>query len=758
MGPSGLAQLLRQDLYELGAISRSVAEQNLRDRAIMHGSTPADAALLASRTVSHLILCGDISAGTAFGEQMLLKRARSTVVLDAGRVLLLGGDPDEGDVHGLLRICDESEPMAPNLAELLVPLSHDGVVALRRILDERAWMIGDDTPQDLLRALLFLGLEDETDIDDEIAQSLLDLFPSAEARTSEGLDSGQEEVVVLPAGSRTIVTAGPGSGKTHTASARIVRLVEQGVPPAEIELITFTRVAAEIAGRRINKKIREVSYGSGVSCGTLDSFAWHLVAATSETEAGSQYNTIRQATRLLKKSDQRLRDRLSRIRHLVIDEAQDIVGPRLEFCVALIVALPDVTGVTVLGDWAQAIYGGWAGVAAGTVPSLANLHVRLEDTPGWKRKQLRINHRTQSPRLRQMFTSAREMLSDGQKTPKDRYLGVRALIEDAATNPSVDLVGQAFPWRDGNLVLFRSAASAEAGSARLIAAGRAHRLKLSGRTLVANPIAGVICAGMTSGMSVSLEQIKARFAQLSPQPFNAGPDEAHGILRQLAGSGRANPSITKIAEGLLHAPLALMRDHIGTAGPMLGSIHGAKGQEANDVLLMLPPVPADDDTNWDEEARVLFVAATRATKHLHLGHARVVSAVERLDGTRWLRGQGLAFFGTEGLTASEGLVPATAVWAATFSHPLCSFSRAPDGASWRLVLESGLALADADTGLTNALDYLAAGRDELPFGKLRIVGATSVPVLRADGQVRAITILPVLQGVLQGNRAVETGT
>jgi DNA helicase-2/ATP-dependent DNA helicase PcrA len=42
-----------------------------------------------------------------------------------------------------------------------------------------------------------------------------------------------------------LVIAGAGSGKTRTLVYRVARLVESGVNPAQVLLLTFTRKAAE---------------------------------------------------------------------------------------------------------------------------------------------------------------------------------------------------------------------------------------------------------------------------------------------------------------------------------------------------------------------------------------------------------------------------------------------------------------------------------------------------------------------------------
>jgi len=61
-------------------------------------------------------------------------------------------------------------------------------------------------------------------------------------------------------GGPLLVVAGAGSGKTATLACRVARLVERGVPPARILLLTFTRRAA----REMLSRARRVSAGSGV--------------------------------------------------------------------------------------------------------------------------------------------------------------------------------------------------------------------------------------------------------------------------------------------------------------------------------------------------------------------------------------------------------------------------------------------------------------------------------------------------------------
>jgi DNA helicase-2/ATP-dependent DNA helicase PcrA len=68
-----------------------------------------------------------------------------------------------------------------------------------------------------------------------------------------------------------LVIAGAGSGKTRTLIYRVARLIESGVPPRAILLLTFTRRAAQEMLRRVELLIGE--RGGQVSGGTFHSFA-----------------------------------------------------------------------------------------------------------------------------------------------------------------------------------------------------------------------------------------------------------------------------------------------------------------------------------------------------------------------------------------------------------------------------------------------------------------------------------------------------
>ncbi|MDP2704681.1 MAG: ATP-dependent helicase [bacterium] len=87
------------------------------------------------------------------------------------------------------------------------------------------------------------------------------------------LNSAQREAVTTTEGP-VLVIAGAGSGKTRVIEHRVTHLIEKGVPPEKILLLTFTRRAAEEMIRRASRHIPSAERVDG---GTFHSFAYKML-------------------------------------------------------------------------------------------------------------------------------------------------------------------------------------------------------------------------------------------------------------------------------------------------------------------------------------------------------------------------------------------------------------------------------------------------------------------------------------------------
>lgn len=82
-----------------------------------------------------------------------------------------------------------------------------------------------------------------------------------------------------------VVDAGPGTGKTKTIVERYINILEHGVDPKDVILLTFTRNAAQemedrIKGRMVHSKNSEKS--KDVRAGTFDSFCFSVIMESPE--------------------------------------------------------------------------------------------------------------------------------------------------------------------------------------------------------------------------------------------------------------------------------------------------------------------------------------------------------------------------------------------------------------------------------------------------------------------------------------------
>ena len=172
--------------------------------------------------------------------------------------------------------------------------------------------------------------------------------------TGDRIDLNQDQlgVVEAPVDSRLLVVAGAGQGKTEVVASRIDFLIKsEGLSASrEVLVLSFSRAAVTAVRARLHD--RDVP---AANVRTFDSFAGLLLLDAEVEAAGSYESRIREATQLLSKGAE-TPPAVEDLRHIVIDEIQDLVGDRADFVLALLrVVEPDV-GVTGLGDQLQGIY------------------------------------------------------------------------------------------------------------------------------------------------------------------------------------------------------------------------------------------------------------------------------------------------------------------------------------------------------------------------------------------------------------------
>jgi hypothetical protein len=446
----------------------------------------------------------------------------------------------------------------------------------------------------------------------------------------------QRRIIEANANERLLVDAGPGTGKTATACARIAAMLARGdVDATEIWLLSFTRTAVHELRNRIASLLPDAATAAALRITTIDAHAWaiHVGFDEAATISGSFDDNVRRASELVRRHDG-VFGYVNSVRHLLIDEAQDIVGPRCELVLELIHALPAEAGVSVFADEAQAIYG-FAEEGGGSAAFDGNLPDKIREFLGdeFTEHSLEKVHRTKDAVLSRVFGNGRELMRDKAVDGRSRLQSVRKLVQEANHGTL------AAYWEDvktlsgddaGTLLLFRRRGDALAASGNMNEVP--HRLRMSG---LPRCIHGWIAVLLWDWMAPDLDE--SDFARLWSErlgpPATTGAPRAWAILVKAFGRSERRISVERLVVRLASGSptYELLHPDFGSAGPIFSTIHGSKGREAADVRLYLPKAREDEQEGLDEEARIVFVGATRAQKSLRIGSASSVSVARRLE-------------------------------------------------------------------------------------------------------------------------------
>lgn len=412
--------------------------------------------------------------------------------------------------------------------------------------------------------------------------------------TSVELDAGQRRVATADLTERLYVTAGPGSGKTETVSARIDFLVEEeGLAGNEILVISFSRAAVEAVQRRQRQ-------GDGRAWAwvtTIDSLAARLLNDLAEEVTGMKFDARidRLATLLGADPDE---DVLPDVQHVIIDEVQDVVGRRAELVATLLAALPESVGFTMLGDPKQGIY-----------------DFQLDEESSdpylllYRARDLGATEVGLNGQYRAATADARSAMAlRGRGVDDLRW--AREMEAHVATMPSLpaDQLSDQLALLGGTIaVLTQSNAQALTTARNLYGTGtRAELLSRAADRSIDPWLAEVLGDAQRS-------LTRADFLELVADRAPIEADEAWGLCRRVTRARTQFLNISELAQrfamGIVPVALTRARDRV-----TISTVHRAKGLEFDHVFLLDPlQWYGDDDA---DRARILYVAITRPRRRL----------------------------------------------------------------------------------------------------------------------------------------------
>lgn len=436
----------------------------------------------------------------------------------------------------------------------------------------------------------------------------------------------QSAVVNQAVSAKVLLTAGAGTGKTYTLVRRLDRLVSEGdVSVGEILVLTFARATAREIGTRL---AAQGNAARRMRARTFDSWALELLDrfdAATEWRTRSFDSRITAATDLISRggADEIYEHELL---HVVIDEAQDLVGGRRELVESLLDRYD--CGFTVVGDIAQAIYG-WQAADPAERKGEAGRFVRwLGVTFGAELIELELtrNFRARTDEAATALASGsklRDLTSESAAEAAFAEL-LKELRSDLLDRMDLGDFGAGYVQDalrdfDGTTaILCRTNGQALLVSEQLHEGQVPHRVQGSVRDRFV-PAWFARLFPVDAAPVVSREEFDAAW-QAERGDQRPGAVRADAIWRQLlkyAGASshrvldrsklRACISTGRLPDELTAAPSAALT---------VSSVHRAKGLEFDRVIVVTPSVETTRDADVAEEVRTLYVAMTRPRDEL----------------------------------------------------------------------------------------------------------------------------------------------
>lgn len=437
-------------------------------------------------------------------------------------------------------------------------------------------------------------------------------------------DKDQQQVIEAEPEARILVEAGPGTGKTAVACARVACLIRDWeVAPGNVLLLSFTRTAVAELRNRIGKHLENEHLAAAVRITTLDSATWHLLYGfdgQAEKLFGSYEANIEAVLEKIRTGDQDLLAHLAKYQHVIVDEAQDLTSLRAQLVVAIIGALGNDCGVTIFADPFQAIYGWTAedGDSDGQ-GAVTLLDLLRSSRAAFRGLQLQTLYRTNEKNLAALMGSLREVLSTNGQPDAEQHTQLKSRLRDMAEtieHKRPDLPKHA-NGRSDLLILYRRRAEVLQTSFSFCTEGIRHRLRLSGLPVCIQPWVGRIFFDCRERQMME-DEFRTKWAERDCDGLcSAGSaDGALSVLDRIGCLDRSAIDMRALRVKLARSrpPAEVCMVDCGFDGPILGTIHASKGREADTVYLFVDD--ATPKAAIEEESRVLYVGATRARRQL----------------------------------------------------------------------------------------------------------------------------------------------
>lgn len=427
------------------------------------------------------------------------------------------------------------------------------------------------------------------------------------------LDAAQALAVAAEPTQATVVTAGPGSGKSHVVGELARRLVVgHDLRPDEILVISFSRAAIQVVNDRTSDIVDE---GTSVTTATIDSLAARVVREQGDEDAAftSFDKTVEAAMDILAHGSES--GVASEFQHVIIDEVQDVVGLRAEFVFEFLRAtVAGGAGFSLLGDPLQSLYDfQLEGRHAWTCTDLLD---RIDEAFSPIHIHLTGDYRSITPDARQISALRSDLmdLSDEERLRLLRSVAANLAPLGPLDDDALETIAA---WPGITALLCDTNARAGLIADQLARAGIPARLATAAeKTPLPAWIAECLSVAPTRSLTRDAFLDRARSVGIHD------PESAWRVLTTIADSDRVLDIPTLSGRLTRQNIMSLPTDF--TAPIVVSTVHRAKGLEFDNVVMVDPDDWWRPDQDQSRITRMLYVALSRA--HSRVSYARDYAA------------------------------------------------------------------------------------------------------------------------------------
>jgi len=413
-------------------------------------------------------------------------------------------------------------------------------------------------------------------------------------------DGSQLEVISAPIDAQTIVTAGPGSGKTFTAAQRLIRMIKENETDGNYLAVSFSNAAAQA----IEAALTKAGLRGRVKIGTIDSWASRLNRDFADPMAMEESADYDDGIELAVKTLNNLNDwQVEQIDHLIIDEAQDIFGIRAELLITLC-SKNWVVGWTMLGDLAQKIYD-FDSTGDKSGESLLEKVSSPTSSNETLRYSLLTDHRCSNPELQNIRTFGQDLRGDGISVDFNPLWSEFNNFPVLTSIDQLTVAAKVFSEENASTaILVRNNRLALAISEAFTKSGIQHKMPNGSE------------GGFVPDWVMGIQSCRSRSDVIEICPAFVDPEVLALEVAKICAAGRVDRFDMRLfAQKVRDKKLPRVLLQQEPAGLSVSTIHQSKGLEYNRVVLEIER-PMGDQSELEAETRVLFVGMTRASSEV----------------------------------------------------------------------------------------------------------------------------------------------